>query len=304
MSAQRLSLPLVLVGMPGSGKSRVGRALAARLCVPHVDSDDLVVEEEGVPISQIFHEQGEGAFRGMEARAVESALTRRAVISLGGGAVTTPRVRELLSGHSVVHLDVAHEELLRRTARKTHRPLLLPDPDVALRRLREEREHLYRGVATAHVHSDSRPVSRVVEDILTLMGGAPDVVQVRGTSPYPVLIGHGLTAQVADGVRPDATKVLLVHPESVSAPAARLAQVLGTRGLEVHALVHPDAEEGKTLDVAAAGWDAAGAARLGRTDTVIGLGGGATTDVAGFIAATWLRGVDVVQAPTTLLGMV
>lgn len=304
MSGQHLSLPLVLVGMPGSGKSRVGRALAARLCVPHVDSDDLVVEEAGVPISQIFSEQGEGAFREMEARAVERALTRRAVISLGGGAVTTPRVRELLRGCSVVHLDVAHEELLRRTAKKTHRPLLLPDPDVALRRLREEREHLYRGVATADVHSDSRPVSRVVEDILLLMGGAPDVVQVHGTSPYPVLIGHGLMAQVADGVRADATKVLLVHPASVSAPAARLTQVLEGRGVEVHTLVHPDAEEGKTLDVAAAGWDAAGAARLGRTDTVIGLGGGATTDVAGFIAATWLRGVEVVQAPTTLLGMV
>lgn len=304
MSGPRLHLPLVLVGMPGSGKSRVGRALASRLCVPHLDSDDLVVEEAGTPITQIFSEQGEAGFRALEARAVERALERRAVISLGGGAVTTPEVRAMLRGHSVVHLDVAHEELLRRTAKKTHRPLLLPDPEEALRRLREERDHLYREVASVRVHSDSRPVTRVVEDILALMGGAPQVVQVRGGSAYPVLIGHDLLAQVVDGVRPEATRVLLVHPQVLSAPAQRLTHVLEERGLEVHALVHPDAEEGKTLDVASAGWDAAGAARLGRTDTVIGLGGGATTDVAGFIAATWLRGVDVVQVPTTLLGMV
>lgn len=301
---EELGLPLVLVGMPGSGKSRVGRALAARLAVDHVDSDDLVVEEAGMEIPEIFTSRGEAAFRDLEVAAVRRALGRRAVVSLGGGAVTTAAVRELLRGHSVVHLDVAHEELLRRTAKKTHRPLLLPDPDAALRTLREERDGFYREVATVRVHSDSRPVSRVVEEIVHLMGGAPEVVQVRGTHPYPVLIGRGLAEVAADGVREEATKVLLVHPDSVAGPAADLEAVLEGRGLEVHTLVHPDAEDGKTLEVAAAGWDAAGAARLGRTDTVIGLGGGATTDVAGFIAATWLRGVDVVQVPTTLLGMV
>ncbi len=298
----RLTLPIVLVGLPGSGKSKVGRRLARRLGVPHVDTDDLVEREAGRSITEIFADEGEPGFRVRETRAVEEALSMDAIVSVGGGAVTTPAVRDMLAGHCVVWVDAAHDELVRRTRTRTHRPLLRNDADATLRRLRIERQRWYDQVAAVRVTSDAAPPIRVVEEIMTHLD---TVIEVGDTQAYPVVIGRGLGAEaVLEGVRADATRVLLVHPASVQGLADRLVAAAAARGLEVHALVHPDAEAGKTLEVAAACWEAAGTAHLGRTDVVVGLGGGATTDLAGFIAATWLRGVDVVQVPTTLLGMV
>nr|WP_314845430.1 shikimate kinase [Schaalia odontolytica] len=162
MSAQ---CPVVLVGLPGAGKSKVGRLLAERLCVDHIDTDALVVEREGRPIADIFATDGEAAFRVMETEVVADALTHDAVVSLGGGAAATPAVRELLSGHTVVYIDASHEELVRRTASKTHRPLLADDPSGTLARLRTEREPHYRSVATIVVESGSGPVDDVVTAI-------------------------------------------------------------------------------------------------------------------------------------------
>ena len=155
MSAQG---PVVLVGLPGAGKSKVGRLLAERLGVDHIDTDALVVEREGRPIADIFATDGEAAFRVMETKAVAKALTH-------GGAAATPTVRNLLSGHTVVYIDAPHEELVRRTASKTHRPLLAEDPSGTLARLRTEREPHYRSVATIVVESGPGPVDDVVTAI-------------------------------------------------------------------------------------------------------------------------------------------
>ena len=103
-----------------------------------------------------------------------------------------------------------------------------------------------------------------------------------------------------DGAR----TVALIYPRSMSAASDRLANQLGDAGLVVVPVPVPDGETAKELVIASEVWDALGAARISRTDAVIGFGGGATTDLAGFVAATWLRGVRVVQVPTTLLGMV
>ena len=162
MSAQG---PIVLVGLPGAGKSKVGRLLAERLGIAHIDTDALIVEREGRPIADIFATDGEAAFRVMETEAVADALMHDAVVSLGGGAAATPAVRELLSGHTVVYIDAPHEELVRRTASKTHRPLLAQDPSGTLARLRAEREPHYRAVATIVVESGPGPVDDVVTDI-------------------------------------------------------------------------------------------------------------------------------------------
>lgn len=162
-----VALPIVLVGLPGAGKSKVGRLLAARLGVNHVDTDDLVEEHSGRRICDIFATDGEAAFRVMETDAVARALTSSAVVSLGGGAAATPAVRDLLAGHTVVFIDASHEELMRRIASTTHRPLLAADPDGALRRLREAREPHYRAVATLRVPTGPGPADDVVTDILT-----------------------------------------------------------------------------------------------------------------------------------------
>ena len=162
MSAQ---CPVVLVGLPGAGKSKVGRLLAERLCVDHIDTDALVVEREGRSIADIFATDGEAAFRVMETEAVAEALTHEAVVSLGGGAAATPAVRNLLSGRTVIYIDAPHDELVRRTASKNHRPLLAQDPSGTLARLRTEREPHYQSVATMVVESGPGPVDDVVTAI-------------------------------------------------------------------------------------------------------------------------------------------
>ncbi len=300
-----LALPIVLVGLPGAGKSKVGRLLALHLGVPHVDTDALVEEEAGVPIARIFADEGEAGFREREIRAVEKALGMKAVISLGGGAVTIPRVRELLADASVVRIDVDHDELLRRVKKKSHRPLLKEDPDGVLRCLRADREPYYREVETMRIHSDSGPASEVARKIAVRMRAEWRRVEVGGAKEYEVLIGRGIPASmVRSALRPEATKALLVHPEALRGPAEELAEELRRSGLSVSLASHPEGEAAKTLEVVARMWDLAGTLKLGRADAIIGLGGGATTDMAGFVAATWLRGIDLVSIPTTLLGMV
>ena len=159
-------LPIVLVGLPGAGKSKVGRLLARDLDVPHIDTDAMIVERTGRSIAEIFASEGEAIFRLLEARAVADALEREAVISLGGGAVVTEAVRDRLAGHTVVYIDATHDELLRRTGSRRHRPLLVEDPSAVLCRLREEREPYYRAVATLDVPSGPGPASDVAATIL------------------------------------------------------------------------------------------------------------------------------------------
>ncbi|AGF72579.1 3-dehydroquinate synthase [Corynebacterium halotolerans] len=130
-------------------------------------------------------------------------------------------------------------------------------------------------------------------------------IRVNGPSPYDVTIDHGLNDAVADrAADTGAAQVALIHQPTLVQPARELAEALEARGLTVHLLDVPDAEAGKTLEVAGKLWDTLGLATFGRRDIVVGLGGGAVTDLAGFVAAAWMRGVKVIQVPTTLLAMV
>lgn len=299
------TLPVFLIGLPGAGKSKVGRILAQLLGVPHIDTDSLIEADAGMPITQIFTDEGEASFRAREARAVEEAARRRAVVSLGGGAVISERVRDILADARVVYIDVDHDELVRRVSRKNHRPLLRDDPEGALARLRRERDPLYRRVASLIVSSDDGPARKVAERIADMIAPERQCITVSGQRPYEVLVGRGFdAASVLPAMRADATKALIVHALPLTDYARRLAEQLSAAGLEVRVESHPDAEAAKSLDVVARLWDAAGQMRLGRADAVIAIGGGATTDMAGFVAATWLRGVDLVNIPTTLLAMV
>jgi 3-dehydroquinate synthase len=129
------------------------------------------------------------------------------------------------------------------------------------------------------------------------------VISVTGGNAYDILIGRGLLANIAEQIGTKATKVLVVHAPTLGARANALRESLvGT--YEVLLAEIPDAEAAKRVEVAAFCWQIMGQTDFTRTDVVIGLGGGATTDLAGFVAATWLRGVRLIQVPTTVLGMV
>lgn len=130
------------------------------------------------------------------------------------------------------------------------------------------------------------------------------VIAVAGAQPYDVVVGRGLFGRVAEALGPRARKVLIVHAPPLAADAERLRETLTGDGLEALIVEVPDAEGAKRVEVAAFCWEVLGKSDFTRTDAVIGLGGGAVTDLAGFVAATWLRGVAVVQLPTSVLGMV
>jgi 3-dehydroquinate synthase len=128
-------------------------------------------------------------------------------------------------------------------------------------------------------------------------------IPVRGERPYEVLVGRGLEAAVTGELRGTST-ALVVHQPTLAGPAEALRAALAAAGVDAHRVEVPDAEGGKSLATAGYCWEVCGRIGLGRTDAVIGFGGGAATDLAGFVAATWMRGVRVYQVPTTLLGMV
>ncbi len=129
-------------------------------------------------------------------------------------------------------------------------------------------------------------------------------IRVETAAPYDVVVGDGILGQLASLVGAQAQRVAVIHPAALGSLERRVHDELAAAGFEAVSIEVPDAEAAKTVDVAASCWDALGRAGFTRSDVVVGVGGGATTDLAGFVAATWLRGVRVVQVPTTLLGMV
>ncbi|MDB1088916.1 3-dehydroquinate synthase [Streptomyces sp. ACA25] len=125
-----------------------------------------------------------------------------------------------------------------------------------------------------------------------------------GTEPYDVLIGRELLGELPGLIGRDARRVAVLHPEALAETGRLLREDLAEQGYEAIAVQLPNAEESKTAEVAAYCWKALGQTGFTRTDVLVGVGGGATTDLAGFVAATWLRGVRWIAVPTTVLGMV
>lgn len=132
----------------------------------------------------------------------------------------------------------------------------------------------------------------------------PVRIAVDGEAPYDVLIGRGLLGELRGMLGPRVAKVLIVHPRALRSTGEAVRDDLIAQGLEAILAEVPDGEEAKSAEVAAFCWTVLGQSDFTRSDAVVGVGGGAVTDLAGFVAATWLRGVRVVQVPTTLLAMV
>lgn len=132
----------------------------------------------------------------------------------------------------------------------------------------------------------------------------PRRVTVSGERPYDVVIGRHLLGELPGVLGTNVRRVLVVHPAALATTADTILADLRTAGYEAFGAEVPDAEEAKTAQVAAFCWGVLGQADFTRTDAVVAVGGGATTDLGGFVAATWLRGIQVVQVPTTVLAMV
>jgi shikimate kinase len=161
----------VLVGVPGSGKTTVGRLVAARLGVGFRDVDSDVEQRAGKPVAEIFVDDGEQAFRDLERSAVAAALAEHdGVLAVGGGAVLDERIRRLLGGHRVVFLDVGLADAAARIGLNRDRPVLLGNPRAELKRMIDQRRPAYRAVATATVDTAGRTPDQVAEAVLAVVG--------------------------------------------------------------------------------------------------------------------------------------
>lgn len=133
------------------------------------------------------------------------------------------------------------------------------------------------------------------------------VIPVTGSQPsenYEVLVGHNLLGEIPGIVGPRTQRILVIHPRALRSTGELVMSDMKKAGFEAYSAEIPDAEEGKHIQVAAFCWQVLGQNDFTRTDVIIAVGGGAVTDLAGFVAATWLRGIRVIHIPTTLLGMV
>jgi shikimate kinase len=175
----------VLIGLPGSGKSTIGRRLAKALGVPLLDTDTAIEETTGRTIADIFAIDGEQEFRRIEEDVVRSALqSHEGVLSLGGGAVTSPGVRDALAGHTIIYLEISAAEGVRRTGGTTVRPLLAgPDRSEKFKALMSDRVPLYRRVATMRVNTNRRNPGAVVRYIVDRLENPKAKMQRRRRPP-------------------------------------------------------------------------------------------------------------------------
>lgn len=325
---------IVLVGLPGVGKSTMGKALATATNRPLVDTDLRIKAQTGKTINEIFAQQGEETFRNLETHAISKALESptASVIPLGGGAVLRERNRQMLQGHRVIYLQASPKTVAARIANNVSaRPLFKgSDPVVKLQELLNAREYLYKQVATDVLNTDGMTFKQSTDALERLVFADPVArnkisqimqaatisrqrealrrVDVDGPRPYQVLIGQGASAQLSHTLvelgYSKSTQIAIVHPRLLSTAAYALATQLVQRGWNADALAVPDGESAKNVETLAGLWHGLGQMGMGRDGVIIGLGGGATTDLAGFAAATWLRGVGLVQMPTTVLATV
>jgi shikimate kinase len=161
----------ILVGPPGAGKSTVGTLVATGLGCEFRDSDDVIVESAGKPVSDIFIDDGEARFRELEAAAIADALDSfDGVLALGGGAVMDPETRALLHGQTVVYLVVDLGDAIARIGLDRGRPLLAMNPRATMRHLLDQRKPLYEEVATHTVSTDGIDADEVAAQVLKALG--------------------------------------------------------------------------------------------------------------------------------------
>lgn len=156
----------VLIGMPGSGKSTIGRELAKRFEAEFIDSDRVIERNSGRSVADIFIEDGELGFRKLERIAVLAALQAdRAVVSLGGGSILDSDIRAELKNHNTYWLQLSLSTALKRTRLNQNRPLLMEAPRATLIKLLEERTPLYEATCTRKIATDGKSVKEVVDEI-------------------------------------------------------------------------------------------------------------------------------------------
>ena len=289
---------IVITGFMGTGKTTVGEAVARRLGRRFVDMDVEIEARAGMRIAQIFRRQGEAAFRAMEAQLVhELALQRGLVIATGGGALLDADLRDALSRQGMIFcLNASKAEIRERLAENLDRPLAADWES-----LFDARQKAYAQIRQQINTSGKAPAAIAAEIAALAQGGL--YVRAPDGGGYPIIIGSGLLAGMAEDAEALglAGHVVVVSNDTV-APlyGEKLVQALPN----AHLISVPDGEAHKNLDTVRRIYDEMLSCGADRGTTLVALGGGVIGDTAGYVAATYMRGIAFTQMPTTLLSMV
>jgi shikimate kinase/3-dehydroquinate synthase len=335
---------IFLVGLMGSGKTTVGRALAKKLNKRFVDSDHEIEARTGVAISVIFEIEGEASFRQREADVIRDLCQQDGIVlATGGGAILNPQSRALLhTCGTVVYLKAGISSILHRTRHDKKRPLLrTADPRKKLEELEQQRDPLYREVAHMVIETGQPQLQTLVQTIIEKMPAeslasvvADDVTQQAakqlsptaktksnmefesvqahtlnvdlGERAYPITIGQNLLSNPSLLQERIKGQRVVIVTNTVVAPLYldALQKQLSQLGKQVEAIVLPDGEEHKTWESLMLVFDALLAKKCDRKTTLLALGGGVIGDMTGFAASAYMRGIPFVQIPTTLLAQV
>ncbi|CAN5333545.1 bifunctional shikimate kinase/3-dehydroquinate synthase [soil metagenome] len=309
---------LVVTGFMGTGKTTSGRVAASLLGLPFFDLDEVLERRAGRPVREVFASLGEPGFRSLERDVVADATRLSAtIVATGGGAsLDGPSFAALTRGAVVAVLTADPDDLERRLGAGSDRPLLQPDPTRRIRELLREREPLYakKGEELATTSRSPGDVGRELAGRYRRWnrneGGAATAITVRGPDgPYQVAIGsgvlHGLGARLRRVAGASDEAVVVIDRTVEPLLGDRISSALREGGFRSGPrVVLPPGESAKSLDVVAGVWETFRRRRLDRTAVVVAVGGGAALDAAGFAAATFARGVSLVNVPTTLLAMV
>ena len=329
---------IVLVGLSGVGKSTVGGVLAERLGWPLIDTDDVIADREGATPAQLIADRGEPAFRQIEEAVVREIAKREpAVISTGGGAFLSARSRRALGERGYIcYLDATPGEIARRIREspdEATRPLLGEDLESRLYELDQERRPYYNHAdlwvpaqgraapeeplreATAarilRAWAAEAPAQLAQRHRLDRLGSdapakVPAAVVDLGETRYPVWVGAGEIERLPDRLRQlelDGKVFLISDSDVIEAHGERVARTLDAGGIAGASYVVPSGEASKALRVAEEIYRWLAEQRAERRDVVVALGGGVVGDLAGHVAATYLRGMPLVQVPTSVLAM-
>ena len=303
---------IVLVGLMGAGKTSIGRRLAARLGLPFRDADAEIELAAGCTIAELFERFGEREFRDGERRVIRRLLAADPlVLATGGGAFMDADTRATMRCEAVsIWLRCRLPVLLRRVAGRTHRPLLHgQNPEEVLRRLIAERHPIYAEADVIVDCSDDSPeatTARVLEALQAWR--APRRLSLAlSTSGYDVVVGEGLLARAGALLAPVLPQKRAVVVTDATVAPLHLPALLGglaATAIETRTITVPPGETSKDFATYGEVVDQLLAGGVERRTCVIALGGGVVGDLAGFAAASTLRGLPFVQVPTTLLSQV
>jgi len=327
---------IFLVGLMGSGKTTVGRALAKKLNKRFFDSDHEIEARTGASIPLIFEIEGEASFRQREADMIRELTAHEdVVLATGGGSILDPRSREFLKSRGlVIYLRAGVNSILQRTGHDKNRPLLqTADPRRRLEELTQQREPYYREVADVVIETGRPNVQYLVQTIVAHLDSwarektnasfrdadthsmdtstetpiEPITLHVDlGERSYPIIIGQSLLAgdgRIASAVAGERAAII-TNTVVGTLYLDAVAQSLRAAGKRVTEIVLPDGEEEKNWENLQSIYNGLLNDKCDRKTTIIALGGGVIGDMAGFAAATYMRGVPFVQVPTTLLAQV